>query len=55
MNRHFKETFNGVEVGITEKDGSYVWEYTNYGSTEERAKAIDEAHKKYNFDNWDTE
>jgi len=51
--RTFKRKYKGVEVGIAEIDGMYVWEYTNYGSTEERAAAIDHFHKKYDFQNWD--
>ncbi len=53
----FKETAsNGVTV-IIEKllyDGRYKWLYTNHGTKEERAQAIDEMHEKYNFVNWES-
>lgn len=51
--RSFKRSYKGVEVGIKEIDNIYIWEYTNYGSTEERAKAIDHFNKEYHFENWE--
>jgi hypothetical protein len=50
--KRFKLKVGVVEVGILESDGLYFWEFTNFGSTEERAKAIDELNKIYYFQNW---
>lgn len=52
MVKRFKKRYKGVEVGIADfGDGIYVWEYTNYGSVEERNKAIDHFDKLYHFEN----
>ena len=50
--RHFKVKVKGVEVGILENDGLYFFEYTNFGSVKERAKAIDKVNETYKLENW---
>jgi len=52
--REWKEKApNGTEVGMKEVGGLYYWTFTNYGSKQERAEAIDYFHNKYQFENWE--
>lgn len=49
--RHFKVKIGVVEVGVLNFDGLYFFEFTNYGSKEQRIKAIDKLNGVYNFEN----
>jgi len=49
--RHFIVKVDSVEIGILDHDGIYYFEFTNNGSKEERANAIDKCSNVYNFEN----
>lgn len=49
--RHFKVKVGKVEVGLLEFEGLYFFEYTNYGTTEERYKALNKVREVYDLEN----
>ena len=49
----FREEHEGVMVDIGVVEDRYYWISTSYGSTEQRAAALDHFHEKYNFENWE--
>lgn len=49
--RHFKVEIGNVEVGILDFDGLYFFEFTNYGTIEERGNALNKCDEVYNFEN----
>jgi len=52
-NLEFKLKHKVVEVGIIgHGDGVFSFDYTNYGTNEEGAEAIDYFNQFFNFQNW---
>ena len=49
--RHFKVKVGNVEVGILDFDRLFYFEFTNYGSTQERWNALNKCSDVYNFEN----